>query len=253
MLTPGARFLHGAGREFMQRTEFGNQPPSDQVLGRPPPPLELPYTKAETTISLPAPGDITIPAVDLRDAIEHRESVRNYAPEPLTLAEAAFLLWCTQGVKRVVDGTFTIRTVPSAGARHAFETYLLVNRVEGLAPGLYRYLAVEHRLAEESRDPGIARQVAAGCLNQPHITESAVTFLWTAVPDRMTWRYGERGYRYLHLDAGHVCQNLYLAASGTGCGVCAIAAFDDAAMNRLLGIDGERQFLIYLATVGKKP
>lgn len=95
--------------------------------------------------------------------------------------------------------------------------------------------------------------MAAGCLNQPHILASAVTFLWTAVPDRMTWRYGERGYRYLHLDAGHVCQNLYLAASGVGCGVCAIAAFDDAAMNRLLGIDGERRFLIYAATVGKKP
>jgi len=157
------------------------------------------------------------------------------------------------GVRQAVDGTFTLRTVPSAGARHALETYLPVNRVEDVPPGLYRYLALEHRLAEESRDPGIKRRVAAGCLNQPHILANAVTFLWTAVPDRMTWRYGERGYRYLHLDAGHVCQNLYLAASGVGCGVCAIAAFDDAAMNRLLGIDGERQFPIYAATVGKKP
>lgn len=95
-------------------------------------------------------------------------------------------------------------------------------------------------------------RVAAGCLNQQHILKSAVTFLWTAVPDRMTWRYGERGYRYLHLDAGHVCQNLYLAALSVGCGVCAIAAFDDAAMNRLLGIGGEEQFLIYVAMVGKK-
>jgi len=253
MFTRGARSLHGAGREFMQRTEYGTQPPSDQMLGRPPPPLEVPYTKAKAVIPLPAPDDIATPAVDLRDAIEQRESVRNYAAEPLTLAETAFLLWCTQGVRQAVDRMFTLRTVPSAGARHALETYLLINRVEDVPPGLYRYLALEHRLAEESRDPGIKRRVAAGCLNQPHISDSAVTLLWTAVPDRMTWRYGERGYRYMHLDAGHVCQNLYLAASGVGCGVCAIGAFDDAAMNRLLGIDGERQFLIYAATVGKKP
>ncbi|WP_292518887.1 SagB/ThcOx family dehydrogenase [Methanoculleus sp.] len=236
----------------MQRTEHGNQPPSDQVLGRPPPPLEVPYTKGKAFIPLPPPEDITLPAVDLRDAIEQRESVRDYAPEPLALHELSFLLWCTQGVRRAVGGAFTLRTVPSAGARHALETYLLINRVEGVPPGLYRYLALEHRLAEESRDPDIARQVTAACLNQPHIIESAATFLWTAVPERMTWRYGERGYRYLHLDAGHVCQNLYLAASGVGCGVCAIGAFDDAVMNRLLGLNGEEEFLIYVATVGKR-
>ncbi len=158
MFNPGARSLRGAGKEFMQRTEYGTQPPSDQMLGRPPPPLEFPYTKAKTIVGLPAPGGITVPAIDLRDAIEQRESIRNYAPEPLTLPEVAFLLWCTQGVRRVVNGTFTLRTVPSAGARHALETYLLVNRIEDVPPGLYRYLALEHRLAEESRDPGVARR-----------------------------------------------------------------------------------------------
>ncbi len=79
-----------------------------------------------------------------------------------------------------------------------------------------------------------------------------MTFAWTVDSYRMTWRYGERGYRYLHLDAGHVCQNLYLAAESVDCGVCAIAAFDDEAANRLLGLDGEEQFVIYFATVGKK-
>lgn len=252
MSNPGARSLRGAGREFMLRTEYGSQPPSAQLLGHPPPSLELPYTKAKTLIPLPAPENIALPVFDLRDAIESRESIRNYSAESLTLAEMAYLLWCTQGIRHV-DRIFTLRTVPSAGARHAFETYLLINRVEDVPPGLYRYLALEHRLAEESRDPDIARQIAAGCLNQQHILKSAATFLWTAVPGRMTWRYGERGYRYLHLDAGHVCQNLYLAALSVGCGVCAIAAFDDAVMNRLLGIDGEEQFLIYVATVGKMP
>ena len=78
-----------------------------------------------------------------------------------------------------------------------------------------------------------------------------VVFLWVAVPYRMTWRYSERGYRELHKDAGHVCQNLYLAAQAVGCGVCAIAAYDDDVMHDILGIDGVDQFLIYLATVGK--
>ena len=82
--------------------------------------------------------------------------------------------------------------------------------------------------------------------------QAAVVFIWTAVPYRMTWRYGERGFRDLHLDAGHVCQNLYLAAEATGCGTCAIAAFDDDDMNAILGINGSDQFVIYLATVGKK-
>lgn len=67
----------------------------------------------------------------------------------------------------------------------------------------------------------------------------------------MTWRYSERGYRYLFIDAGHACQNLYLGAEAIECGVCAIAAFDDVIMNQLLGLDGESQFVIYLATVGK--
>lgn len=83
------------------------------------------------------------------------------------------------------------------------------------------------------------------------VTASAVTFIWTAVIRRMTWRYGTRGYRYIFLDAGHVCQNLYLAAQEIGCGVCAMAAFDDEAMNRILNLDGEEQFTLYLATLGK--
>jgi SagB-type dehydrogenase family enzyme len=145
----------------------------------------------------------------------------------------------------------TFRTVPSAGARHAFETYLLINEVEDLTPGLYRYLALSHRLQQVASDPTLHIQVAHACLDQDFVMRCSVAFLWTAVPYRMTWRYGERGYRDLHLDAGHVCQNLYLAAGAVGCGVCAIAAFDDDLMDSILGIDGINQFLIYVATVGK--
>ena len=89
------------------------------------------------------------------------------------------------------------------------------------------------------------------CLGQGMVTNSAVTFFWTAEIYRMEFRYAERSYRYIHLDAGHVCQNLYLAAESKGCGVCAIAAFDDDELNSALGFDGEKEFVVYIAALGK--
>jgi SagB-type dehydrogenase family enzyme len=168
------------------------------------------------------------------------------------MEELSCLLWTTQGVKIVTDRPVVKRTVPSAGSRHAFETYLLVNKVEGLDPGLYRYVSLQHKLFSLKIKADIAKRLAAACLNQSHVYNSAVTFIWVAVPARMTWRYSERGYRYIHLDAGHVCQNLYLAAEAIKCGVCAIAAFDDNALNKTLNLDGEKMFVIYLASLGKR-
>lgn len=242
----------GTGHEFMEKTKYQYIGKSDQQKGLPQPPLETLADPDKPLVDLPPPASLDIPPADLRTTIELRQSIRNYAHEPITLEELSFLLWCTQGVKHVHGMQATFRTVPSAGARHAFETFLLVNDVEGMEPGLYRYLALSHRLQQLDTDPTIAHRITAACFDQQFILRSNVVFLWTAVPYRMTWRYGERGYRDLHLDAGHVCQNLYLAAGAVGCGTCAIAAFNDDEMNELLGINGEDQFLIYLATVGKK-
>lgn len=242
----------GTGREFMEKTKYRFIGASDQQRGVPQPPLEVPADPKKPVIDLPPPVSLDIPEKDLRTAIEQRQSIRHYAREPVTLDELSFLLWCTQGTKKVYGSQATFRTVPSAGARHAFETFLLLNNVDGLEPGLYRFLALSHRLQQLDIDPQLPHKVTEACFNQQFVLMSGAVFLWTAVPYRMTWRYGERGYRDLHLDAGHVCQNLYLAAEAVGCGVCAIAAFDDDIMDRLLGIDGESQFLIYLATVGKK-
>lgn len=240
------------GRDFLEKTKYRYLGKSDQGRGMPQPPLELPENPGKPVLDLPQVREIVVPPLDLRDAIAGRHSVRTYGREPVSLSELSFLLWCTQGVKRV-EGTYaTFRTVPSAGARHAFETYILANDVEGLERGLYRYLALPHRLQQLDTDPTLAIGVTEACFNQDFILRSGAVFLWTAVPYRMTWRYGERGYRDLFLDAGHVCQNLYLAAEAVGCGVCAIAAFDDDLMDSLLGIDGRGQFLIYLATVGKR-
>lgn len=239
------------GKEFMEKTKYKHLSPSDQSRGLPHPPVELELDRSAHIIDLPDPREYKTD-ISLTQAINQRVSVRNYADRPITLAELSYLLWYTQGVKSIEPHLVTLRTVPSAGARHALETYLLVNNVEGLAPGLYKFLAVDHQLAGLEVSEHISDIITEACLRQKFVKTSAVTFIWTAATYRMTYRYGQRGYRYLHLDAGHVCQNLYLAAEALGCGVCAIAAFDDDQLNQALGIDGEAQFAVYVATLGKK-
>ncbi len=239
------------GKQFMVQTSKTRLAPSEQSQNLPQPPLELAYPAGEV-IPLPRPDEIDLGHVDLRDVIESRRSLRKYSEDSLSIKELSFLLWCTQGVKKVSRRPATLRTVPSAGARHSFETILLVNRVSGLVPGLYRFLAIEHALVRLDMPDDIAARVTDACEHQEHVASSAVTFIWAAVFERMRWRYGQRGYRYLHLDAGHVCQNLYLAAEAINCGVCAIAAFDDDALNQVLGLDEDEQFVVYVGSLGKK-
>lgn len=240
------------GYEFMKATYPQELSESPQDQGKTQPPLELPLPEGAQIIELPAPVKLSMPEISLRQAIEARRSVRQYAEQALTLDELSYLLWLTQGVKSFSKRPVTLRTVPSAGARHAFETYLLVNQVFGCEPGLYRFAAGQHALARLSAPANIRDQVTQACFNQGQVYHSAVTFIWVAVMERMAWRYVERGYRYLHLDAGHVCQNLYLAAEALECGVCAIAAYDDEKINATLELDGENLFVIYLASLGKK-
>jgi SagB-type dehydrogenase family enzyme len=240
------------GRLFMEMTRYNHLPRADQFLGRPAPPLEKPAPRQDGFIPLPSPGEIVAPSLELRYAIESRRSVRQYSRDSLSLQELAYMLWCTQGVVLRHEPYATFRNVPSAGGRHSFETYLLANKVSGLEPGLYRYLAFSHRLMTLEIHPGMADRFMDAFLGQAIVRESAVTFIWSCVIYRMAWRYSERAYRLVHLDAGHVCQNLYLAAAQLDCGVCAIGAFDDELMSGLLGIDGVEEFVIYCAAAGKK-
>lgn len=236
----------------MEMTRYRHLSVSDQNRGIAAPPLEKSHAGQGTFIILPAPDTIDVPHLDLRTAIEGRRSLRRYAREPLSIGELAYLLWCTQGIVHVQDPYFTLRNVPSAGGRHPFETYLLANRVSGVKPGLYRYLAFTHRLLEVDTSTGITDRVMSACLGQAFVRSSAATFLWSCVVYRMAWRYAERAWRLVHLDAGHVGQNLYLAAAQVGCGACAIGAFDDQMAADLLGIDGVDEFVVYCAAVGKK-
>ncbi len=225
---------------------------TDQNRGVPVPPIEKPYPGGAALTDLPGPDEWkTIPHTGITHAIGNRKSRRVYLDQSLSLEELAYLLWCTQGMRGKEFHGHAYRTVPSAGCRHALETYLAVFNVDGLAPGVYRYLPLSHRLVFEFRDEMLPEKMIIASLNQPYPGRSAVTFIWTAIPYRMEWRYGLAAHKVIALDAGHVCQNLYLACEAVGAGTCAVAAYDQEELDELLGLDGEEEFAIYLAPVGK--
>lgn len=227
---------------------------TDQSRGLPAPPLQKPCPSDLPRIGLPdgAESLARLVRVPLGEAILRRTSVRRFEPDPLALGELSALLWATQGVREVLSPECALRTVPSAGARHAFETYLAVARVDELEPGLYRYLPFDGQLARVRTDANIGYEAAHACLGQQFVAAAAVTFFWTAIPARMEWRYDLAAHKVIAIDAGHVCQNLYLACQGIGAGTCAIAAYNQDACDRLLGVDGDEEFTVYLAPVGKR-
>ena len=223
----------------------------DQRDGVPHPPIQKPYPADAELIDLVPPDRITVGNVPLIDAIRQRTSERNYTGDPISVEELSFLLWATQGVHRVIrDGQTSLRTVPSAGARHPFETYLFVNHVEGIEAGLYRYLAIEHKLLPIKIDYELVDGVHEGTHGQ-YVHNSAVVFIWTAIPYRAEWRYGLLAHKMIAQDSGHLCQNLYLACEAIGAGTCAIGAYDQKKMDTVLGVDQEDEFTVYVATVGR--
>lgn len=232
-----------------KRVDFSQ---ADQNRGIAPPPIEKPFDKQARRIDLITPHRFeNIAALDLISAIQNRQSHRTYRQDHLTLEELSFLLWATQGVKGKLDEGHALRTVPSAGCRHALETYLCVFNVKCVDPGVYRYLPLEHQLLFEFSEDHLAQKLVKAVFGQPYPAQSAVTFIWTAIPYRMEWRYSLAAHKVIAIDAGHVCQNLYLACEAIQAGTCAIAAYDQEAMDQLLRIDGKDEFTIYLASVGK--
>ena len=225
---------------------------TDQNQGVPPPPIEKSCRNDANRIDLPGPEIWKdIPPADLTKAIGNRKSHRAYLKKSLSLEELAYLLWCTQGLRGKAAHGHAYRNVPSAGCRHAIETYLAILNVNGLDAGIYRYLPLSHQLAFEFSDDMLSEKMVVACLGQPYPGKSAATFIWVAIPYRMEWRYGLAAHKVIALDAGHVCQNLYLACETIGAGACAIAAYDQEELDELLGLDGEEEFSIYIASVGK--
>ncbi len=169
------------GKKFVDKTKYSYLGKSDQSFGQPQPPAELAYDPDALIIELPLPQDHDVYTADLTTAIQHRKSIRQYSTVPLSLGELSYLLWCTQGVKEVVSGR-TMRTVPSAGSRHALETWLVVQNVVGVQPGLYRFIATKHQLAliADAVDSDIITEATKCCMDQAFVKNAAALFIWVA-------------------------------------------------------------------------
>ncbi len=206
----------------------------------------LSYPDALTRVEL---GEPQFPeAAPLWKVLAERRSKRNFLSEPMSLNALNVLLWSTQGVTADM-GSYQLRTVPSAGALYPIETYLFVNRVEGLEPGIY-HLDVRGWALEALRLEDVSELGSQALLGQQMCRDASVNFVWTAMIGRCRAKYYERAYRYVWWDAGHIAQNLSIAATAMGLGVCSIGAWHDSVVHELLGIDGREHFSAMCATVG---
>lgn len=182
--------------------------------------------------------------------LQDRHSMRAYGEEPMSLATLSQLLWACTGRTFAHDTeSRQFRTAPSAGATFPYDTYLIVNNVDGLAPGRYHYDVRNHEL-ELLAEGSLGPEAQNACLGQKTCATASVVFAWAATVERTTWRYAERGYRYMLIDAGHLQENLHLAATALSLGCCAIGAFYDEEVNRLFAVDGVNEVILYLSTVG---
>lgn len=229
---------------------------SDQIKGVEQPSLEIPVPENSKKVALPEPAETELVNQNIRECVLERQSRRKYTNEPVTIEEISFMLWATQGVKKVVPaysktGQATLRTVPSAGARHPFETYLAVNSVQGLEPGIYRYSALSHTLALISSPDGLGIKLTEASVGQSFVGNAPAVFIWSCKPYLGEWRYMGESHKVMLIDAGHVCQNLYLAAEALGLGTVGIGAYSQKLIDKLLNLDGEEEFVVYYAPVGK--
>jgi len=184
----------------------------------------------------------------LDEILQRRHSVRRFTKQPVGLGQLSYLLWASTGIQRVQRG-YEFRTTPSAGALYPIETYLVANNVESLTRGVYHY-SIKHHLLEEIRAGDYSRDIAAAALGQGMCAEAAVVFIWTAIFRRSKSKYGQRAYRYVYLDAGHIGHALAISAVSLGLGSCQVGALYDDDVNRIVGVDGVEESVVYMSVVG---
>ena len=237
-------------REFLKRMTL-DIPETDQTNKVKQPPLYKEAIAGNEIIPLPKKFTDLEVKTNFLEIIEGRKSDRMYTGEDISLDQLSYLLWTTQGVRGERDGGYaTIRNVPCAGARHEFETYLIVQHVSGLQAGVYHYLAKDHTLELlKSIDGDIEDLAAKSMSGQGWVKKSSVQFFWSIIPYRSEWRYSIKAHKMALVDIGHVGQNLYLAATALGLGTCGIGVYDQELCDELFGFDSEEQ-TIYSATIG---
>jgi SagB-type dehydrogenase family enzyme len=185
----------------------------------------------------------------LWEAIAQRRSVREFSEQSITFSELSQLIWATQGIT-TKSGGFEFRASPSAGALYPIETYLGVNRVEEIPSGIYHYNVKEAQLIL-LKEGHFGPELCQAGLGQEMLEEAACVFVWTAIVGRSKWKYRERAYRYIYMDVGHIGQTLYLAATALDIGCCAVGAFFDEEVDRVIGVDGKNEISVYVGAVGR--
>jgi SagB-type dehydrogenase family enzyme len=190
-----------------------------------------------------------VPEATLWETLRRRRSVRDYSDEPMTRRELSLLLYAAQGVTAKEEG-YLFRAAPSAGALYPIETCVVVNNVREIKRGVWHYNVADHRI-ELIEEGDFRPAVARAALDQGMCADAAAVFVWTAVFDRSKWKYDQRAYRYVYLDAGHIAGNVALAAVALRLGSCQIAALYDDEVNALVGADGTKESAVYMTSVGR--
>lgn len=244
----GRKFLH-----FWDSEEYEQVvPESDEQKKLSPPLFQQPFPEDAVLIDLISPDEITIGRSPFLDIVNSRKSRRKYTSDPLTLEELSFLLWCTQGVKQVLkSGRGVKRTVASAGAKSPLETYLLINRVETLNPGLYRYIPFSHQLLSLKTIENAEEKIGELSYNQKFVGKAPLVFFWTAVPYRTEWRYTILSHKFIAIDLGIVCQNLYMSCEAANLGTVAIGYYEQNKLDKLFDLNTDEEFVVLLAPVGR--
>lgn len=235
------------GDQFQQGTKYFREEMGGHTLDWANQPETFKNYPEAPRIQLTAPQTENGP--DLWQILGNRRSVRHFKAEPIEIAALSQLLWGTQGITRQ-RGRHLFRTAPSAGALYPIETYLMILAVNDIEPGIYHYSVRDHAL-EQLKAGYFARQAVQAALDQEMVALAPVTFIWTAVFDRSKWKYRQRAYRYIYLDAGHIAGQLAVVATGLELGSCQIAALYDDEVNALLEIDGETESVVYMSVVGQ--
>ncbi|MFT8352565.1 SagB/ThcOx family dehydrogenase [Clostridium saccharoperbutylacetonicum] len=244
-------------RKFLKSNfnEFKNIK-TDKMKGIPQPDATKPYDKLCEVVALPQVNMEVLKNPNIYKSIAERRSTRFYSDEAMSIEELSYLLWATQGITGTNKVGLALRTVPCSGATHSFETYLFIMNVEGIKKGIYRYDPVEHKLLFIFESEGIDSKIDAITLDQPFVPnfakKAAVIFAWSTTPYRSEWKFDITAHKKILIDIGHVCQNLYLASESVVAGTCAIGIYDQKMVDELLELDGDEEFVIYLAAVGKK-
>ena len=182
------------------------------------------------------------------EVLRRRKSIRAFSNQPLSLDDLGFLLWASTGIQRVEQG-YEFRTAPSAGALYPIETYIAANNIEDVDSGIYHY-NIKNHLLEEIKAGNFGDALAHAALDQQICATASAVFIWTAIFERSKWKYNQRAYRYIYLDAGHIAENLALAAASITCGSCQVGAFFDDEINSIVDIDGAEESTICLSVIG---